>query len=121
MASPAIAKSADEQRAKHGQNDKFFQIAEAMEGGNTRGDVSAPSKPPQVTSPQEDRQLTVVTCKEQNWTKLVNAAGETLLIAKLAEEGNRFSIHVALTAPKPFALFNCGFALTAAGRDKREW
>lgn len=102
----------------------FFDMAEAVENGSWRGLVSTTAQGPSLESTVEERQFTVISNKELGWYKLVNAAGETLLISKPVDEGRRFNIYVSRTgqnpkAPKP--LFSRAFALVANSRNTREW
>jgi len=124
MAPAASAKSAEKENDQTGPTALFFAMAEAMENGGGRGLISAPTEPPQPMTPAEDRRLTILSDKDETWTKLLNAAGETLLFAKPVEEGNRFNIYVSRTGKKPLApkpLFSRSFSLKATGRDRKEW
>lgn len=115
----------------------LFDMAEAMENGGGRGLVWDMARPAQLGCLSAGQQLTLVNCDafqivrgggESSVTgacKLVNAAGETLLIAKPAGSGsNAFHIFASRTSRGPLspkALFSKSFVLHPCGRDYREW
>lgn len=123
--SAAAGKPADPTAA--GPVSIFFDMAEAMENGGGRGLVGDLARPlPMWRTTEQQEKMTMLTCKEQGWSKLVSAGSETLLIAKPAEgdaAARRFNIYVLRTSKKQLApkfLFSRSFSLQK-GRDGREW
>merc|ERR1719336_3364570 len=116
------AKLAQEEQDK--QFAFFFDMAEAMDNGGTRGITSAFTQPPMPHEAAMQQKLAVISSKEDGWKKLLSPEGDTMLIAKPVDEGRRFNIYVSRMAPKPLALrplFSHSFSLAASGHDNREW
>jgi len=121
--------SATECRAKHAEDakERSFDDAEAMEAGEARCSIYVVLQPPVA-----EQRLVVVRSNENRISTLMNAAGEVLLMSRVAEDGLRFDIYMSHDGTPPlvsrswFARADPSepeptFALVASNTEHNDW
>lgn len=102
-----------------------FDEADAMEAGAARCMTLLVARPPIV-----EHRLVVVRSPEQRITSLVDAAGQTLLMSKAAEDGCHFDIFVSHTGAPPLpaksfftraTIPEPSFTLVSSAGDRNDW
>lgn len=124
--SPGPSALRDEPAEKLGK-ERAFDEAEAMEAGEARCTIFTVLQPPVA-----EQRLVVVRSVEQRVSTLLNAAGETLLMSRAAEDGLRFDIYVSHDGAPPLvarSLFARSappepaptFTLMASDGERNDW